>query len=231
MQADPSAPSALVTQHYEMLGSPPLDDDGWKAVVFQSSALMLYDGTDAGRRPFDADIWELYHVASDFSECHDLAAQRPDKLADLQALWWAEAERNQVLALNNQPRRFADPRHRPERYVFHHGIASIPEAMAPNLRNRPFEISAALCLRADGHCDGVIVGHGDHCVGYALYVRGRRLHYVNNLLGARLTTVSAEVDLPIGRCWHAPRSPRRAGAEGTWSVGTATCPSGGATWR
>ena len=74
-------------------------------------------------------------------------------------------ECNQVLPLNNQLGRFADPRHRRERYVFHSGIASIPEAMAPNLRNRPFEISAALCLPADGRCDGVIVGHGGHCGG------------------------------------------------------------------
>ena len=50
------------------------------------------------RRPFDDDVWELYHVAEDFSEVRDLAAERPDKLAELQALWWQEAERFQVLA-------------------------------------------------------------------------------------------------------------------------------------
>ncbi|HRE01298.1 MAG TPA: hypothetical protein PLV68_08345, partial [Ilumatobacteraceae bacterium] len=74
----------------------------------------------------------------------------------------------------------------------------IPEAMAPNLRNRGFTISAALNVPADGPCEGVIVGHGGHSGGYALYLQGGRLHYVNNLLGTQYTTVSAEVVLPPG---------------------------------
>jgi arylsulfatase len=194
------APSAHITQYYEMLGSRALYHDGWKAVVFHPPAMMAYDGTDAGRRSFDDDIWELYHVADDFSECHDVAAQHPEKLAELQALWWSEAERNQVLPLNNQPGRYNDRRLRRERYVYHPGISSIPETLAPNLRNRPFQLSAALHVPAagEGECDGVIVGHGGHSGGYALYVHGRRLHYVNNLLGAQITTVSASEALPEG---------------------------------
>ena len=38
--------------------------------------------------------WELYHVAEDPSECHDLAAKHPDKLRELVSLWWAEAGRS-----------------------------------------------------------------------------------------------------------------------------------------
>jgi arylsulfatase len=166
-------------------------------VVFHPPALMAYDGSDA-RRSFDEDIWELYHVTDDFSECHDIAAQHPDKLAEHQTLWWAEAERNQVLPLNNQPGRYGDTRFRRERYVYHQGISSIPEALAPNLRNRPFHIMATLDVPPDGPCDGLIVGHGGHSGGYALYLEGRRLHYVNNLLGAVLTTVSASEELPAG---------------------------------
>jgi len=195
--ADGSVASRHVTQYYEMLGSRALYHDGWKAVVFHPPAMMAYDGSDA-RRSFDDDVWELYHVAADFSECHDVAAQFPDKLRELQELWWAEAERNQVLPLNNQPGRFGDTRHRRERYVYHAGISSIPESMAPNLRNRPFQITAALRVPADAPCDGVVVGHGGHSGGYALYIDGRRLHYVNNLLGAQITTVAAGVQLPDG---------------------------------
>ncbi|MBI1817398.1 MAG: arylsulfatase [Deltaproteobacteria bacterium] len=190
-------PSRHLMQYYEMLGSRALYHDGWKAVVFHPPAMMAYDGSDA-TRSFDDDIWELYHVAEDFSECHDVAAQHPDKLAELQALWWKEAERNQVLPLNNQPGRFGDTRFRRERYTFFPGISSIPETMAPNLRNRPFQLFASLRVPAQGDCDGVIIGHGGHCGGYALYLAGRRLHYVNNLLGAQLTTISASVELPVG---------------------------------
>ncbi len=194
---DGGEPSRHLTQYYEMLGSRALYHDGWKAVVFHPPVPMAYDGSDASRS-FDDDVWELYHVAEDFSECHDVAARHPEKLAELQALWWKEAERNQVLPLNNQPGRFGDRRFRRERYVFHPGISSIPETMAPNLRSRRFQILASLRVPARGDCDGVIVAHGGHSGGYALYLAGRRLHYVNNLLGAQFTTISASVELPAG---------------------------------
>jgi arylsulfatase A-like enzyme len=45
------------------------------------------------------DIWELYYLPDDFSQARNLAAANPDKLAELQELWWAEAERNRVLPL------------------------------------------------------------------------------------------------------------------------------------
>ena len=194
---DGAAPEVHHTQYYEMLGSRAIYHDGWKAVVFHPPAMMAYDGSDS-RRPFDDDIWELYHVAEDFSECHDVAADHPGRLKELQELWWQEAERHQVLPLNNQPGKYGDTRFRRERYVYLPGTSSIPENMAPNLRNRAFTISAALDVPADGPCEGIIVGHGGHSGGYALYLKGRRLHYVNNLLGATITTVSAEVELPAG---------------------------------
>src|SRR5207302_2950384 len=137
---DTTAPSLRRMQYYEMLGSRALYHDGWKAVVFQPPARMAYDGSDAGRRPFEDDIWELYHVAEDFSECHDVSADHPGKLKQLQELWWEEAQRFQVLPLNNQPGRFGDRRFRRARYVYRPGMGSIPESMAPNLRNRAFAI-------------------------------------------------------------------------------------------
>lgn len=192
-----SAPSAHTTQYYEMLGSRALYHDGWKAVVYHPPAAIVYDGSDA-RRSFDDDVWELYHVAEDFSECRDLATEHPDKLAELQQLWWSEAARNQVLPLNNEPGRYGDVRFVRERYVYHPPISPIPEAMAPNLRRRPYRILAALDAGGDGPLDGVIVCHGSHTGGYALFVKDRRLHVVHNVLGATEHRVVAEVELPRG---------------------------------
>src|SRR5262249_53359777 len=76
---DGGAASAHVTQYYEMLGCRALYHDGWKAVVFHPMPFVAYDGTDPNRS-FDDDEWELYHVAEDFSETVDLAAERRDKL-------------------------------------------------------------------------------------------------------------------------------------------------------
>jgi arylsulfatase len=195
---DAASPAPRTTQYYEMLGSRAIYHDGWKAVVFHPPAPMAYDGSDAGTRPFDDDVWELYDVANDFSECHDRAEDHPGKLKELQELWWEEAARNQVLPLNNQPGRHRDRRFRRDRYVYYAGMGSIPESMAPNLRSRPFEIAAVLHIPTDGECDGLIVGHGGHSGGYALYLADRRVHYVNNLLGSQITTITAEVELPVG---------------------------------
>ena len=91
---------------------------------------MYDDGLDPDA-PFEDDVWELYHVAEDFSECDDLAAQEPERLAALVDLWWEEARKYQVLPLDNRPiaallapRRPFDDR---DRYVFWPSAQPIPE--------------------------------------------------------------------------------------------------------
>jgi arylsulfatase len=190
-------PSRHVTQYYEMLGSRAMYHDGWKAVVFHPLPVIRYTEHDDPNRSFEADDWELYHVAEDFSETRDLAVERPEKLTELVNLWWAEAERFNVLPVTNQPARGADPRYRRQRFLFHPGIGSIPQLIAPNLSNRAWRMLAELVMpESDG--GGVIVCHGSHAGGYVAYVDDGRLHFGYNHLGSTLTTVSAEVRLPAG---------------------------------
>ena len=47
----------------------------------------------------DKDVWELYYLPDDFSQAKNLAADQPQKLAELKELFWQEAERNRVLPL------------------------------------------------------------------------------------------------------------------------------------
>jgi hypothetical protein len=195
--ADGDAPSAHVTQYYEMLGSRALYHDGWKSVVFHPTPFIAYDGTDVSQ-PFDDDVWELYHVAEDFSEVDDLAAQEPEQLERMKELWWSEAAKYQVLPLNNQPGKFADRRFRRERYELHPGIGPLPEAVAPNLRGRGFVLAASLDVPADGSVEGTIVAQGSHSGGYAVYLQERRLHLAYNFLGTEITIVSASETLPAG---------------------------------
>lgn len=194
---DDNGPSAHVTQYYEMFGSRALYHDGWKAVVFHPTPFIVYDGTDVNH-PFDEDVWELYHVAEDFSEMVDLAEAEPEQLAKMKARWWEEAEKYQVLPLNNDPTSHTDSRFRRLRYEFGPVIGPLSEAMAPNLKRRDFVIAAALAVPAAGPVEGVIAAHGSQAGGYALYLQNRRLHYVYNFLGTTITTVSAEVELPVG---------------------------------
>ncbi|HUR78778.1 MAG TPA: arylsulfatase [Acidimicrobiales bacterium] len=194
---DAAAPTAHVTQYYEMLGSRAIYHDGWKAVVYHPGVFTVYDGSDV-TKPFDDDVWELYHVAVDFAEVHDVAADEPEKLAELQALWWTEAEKYQVLPLNNQPVAGHDHRYRRYQYVLFPGIGPMSEDVAPNLKGRPHTIRAELEVPAAGSVDGVIVGHGSLSGGYALYLKDRRVHYVYNFVGTDITVVSASAELPVG---------------------------------
>ena len=90
--ADPAAALDRGPQYFEMLGHRGVWKDGWKAVTHHTPG-----------KAFDDDRWELYHLAQDFSEYHDLAAQRPDKLKELVDLWWAEADKHGVLPLDDRP--------------------------------------------------------------------------------------------------------------------------------
>jgi len=132
----PGDPARGAAQYFEMFGHRGLWKDGWKAVAYHAPGTA-----------FEADTWELYHLDEDFSETVDLAEQHPDKLAELIALWWLEAERCKVLPLDDRfgPRfaenaaRFHGPR---KRYVFHAGMGHLPTDVAPDVRARSFVIEA-----------------------------------------------------------------------------------------
>ena len=78
-----------------MFGCRALYQDGWKAVTYHP----VQDTSVA----FADDPWELYHVAVDPSECHDLAAAEPERLAAMVDRWWVEARTYGVLPLDNRP--------------------------------------------------------------------------------------------------------------------------------
>src|SRR5262249_37761572 len=148
---DASAPSAHVTQYYEMFGSRALYHDGWKAVVFHPLPGIAYGGEDPFR-PFDEDEWELYHVAAAFSAPAGLAARARGRLRQPIELGWQEAERNQGLPVTTRPGLHGDRRHRRDRYELRPGIGSLPAAVAPNVRNRSFRVLAEIDVpaRRDG---------------------------------------------------------------------------------
>ena len=174
----PTAASGLRTQYFETDGHRAIWKDGWKAVAFHRRGAH-----------FAGDEWELYHVDEDFSECHDLAATYPEKLAELVDAWWGEARANQVLPLDD--RGFAEranarsrphsPRDR-KRFVYCNGMDHIGTAAAPPIAGRSFQIEAVVG-RPTGGENGVIIAHGSSNSGYCLMVENDHLVYDYNYYG------------------------------------------------
>ena len=93
-------------------------------------------------------------MAEDLSEIDDLAAAEPERLAAMIALWWDEAERNDVLPLDNRPLWALinkPPDQRRDRAVFRYfqGGAPVPESVAVPVQNRSHAVRADVEV-ADG---------------------------------------------------------------------------------
>jgi hypothetical protein len=184
-----------------MLGSRGIHHDGWKAVTFKPLGAMYNDGIDPDA-PFEDDVWELYHVAEDFSECHDLAEQEPERLAALVELWWEEARKYQVLPLDNRPiaallapRKPFDQR---DRYVFHPHGAPIPENVTVNVRNRNHTITAAVEIADGPPATGALLAMGTVLGGWSFHLLDGRLRYVHSYLGKDRYAVQSDVVVAPG---------------------------------
>ncbi|HEY5014566.1 MAG TPA: arylsulfatase, partial [Acidimicrobiia bacterium] len=161
---DPDAAERHRTQYFEMLGSRGIYHDGWKAVTFKPLGHMYDDGLDPDA-PFADDVWELYHVADDLSECTDLAAEHPEKLQELIDLWWVQAEAYHVLPLDNRPlAALLNPRPRRaqsrSRYTYYPFGALVPEDVAVNVRNRSHTITAFVDIAEGAAPEGVLLALG-----------------------------------------------------------------------
>jgi len=181
-----SAPERHETQYSEMFGSRAIYHKGWKAVTFHPVG-PLYDDQDPNA-PFDEDVWELYYVREDLSETRDLAAERPELVAELVELWWTEARRNQVLPLDNRvlwalvhPK--PDRRRPRERFMYFQGGAQVPEPVAVNVRNRSHALIVDVTIPAYGQADGVLLALGSALGGFSLHILDARVRYVHNLYG------------------------------------------------
>ena len=194
---DASSDTARTTQYYELLGCRAIYHDGWKAVAYHPMRGQLYiEGSDPSL-PFSEDRWELYHVAEDFSESNDLAAEHPERLREMIELWFAQAGRHGALPLHSSRPTDGDrPSHieRRSRYVLRPG-APIANPAAVDVRHRP-SVTVASVELAEGD-EGVLVAHGGRFGGYSLYVQDGRLHYVHNVVGEEWNRVSSP-PLPTG---------------------------------
>ncbi len=210
---DAGAKNRHTTQYFEMFGHRSIYSDGWRAVCpwpgpsFVEGAKLGYhfgEGISIERlRERDKNGWELYRVAEDFSENHNVADQHPEVLKELIALWHVEAGKYNVLPIDGPDlARFTTERPQiaqgRERYIYYPGTQSVPENVAAKTLNRP-HVLAALVDIPEGGAEGVLLAHGSSSGGYVLFVKDGRLQYVHNYVGIEQFHVISEEAVPEGR--------------------------------
>jgi arylsulfatase A-like enzyme len=175
------APTTKKRQYFSMLGTRGIWQDGWKAAALHAPI--------SGKGHFDQDRWELYHVDADRAEARNLADEHPEKLQELIAAWFEEAEANFVLPLDDRPaiEQISDVRPSGEpprsRYIYFPNTSPVPESTAVNIRGRSYKILADVELTDE--TEGVIFAHGSRFGGHTLFVKDGKLHYVYNFLGIK----------------------------------------------
>ena len=206
---DPAAPTRHRTQYFEMLGHRAIDHDGWRAVCpwpgpsFSESSRPFgtpISSEDLG--DLDAHHWELYHIAEDLSENHDLAEQRRDKLIEMIALWYIEAGKYGVFPIDSStlPRMMVE---RPQiaenrtSYSYRPGTQTVPFFAAPRVLNRPHSITAD--VEVEDGAEGVLLCQGTGVGGWSFHMKDGRLHYTHNYVRRAIYRVSSPDPIPAGR--------------------------------
>ncbi len=202
---DTSAPTRKKIQYFEMGGHRGLWCDGWKAVTRHEAKV-----------PFDDDTWELYHTDADPSECNDLAAAMPEKLAEMIALWWQEAEVHGVLPLDERMLelfavRFRDrsPHPADRTYRYYPPMSPLGSQSGAQIAGRSWRLTAT--VTCDAGSGGVLFATGTENAGISVFIDGGHLVFDYNAFDdhtiVRSNTPVGPGDHKLGVVFH--RGPSR----------------------
>src|SRR5438552_3999010 len=210
---DAKAPSRHTQQYFEILGNRAMYKDGWIACWRPDRIPWKLDPPTLAR--FAADKWnpdndkcELYNLDEDFSQADDVADKYPDKVRELTALFWAEAEKYQVTPLFGEIAfLWGFPKHTTDqtKFIYYSGTENISSGMIPPIYNRSYNINADLDnpgrsgLGVRPGLAGVIVAEGSFLGGFSLYVEAGHLKHTYSFLGLKLDTIASNDELPKGK--------------------------------
>jgi len=206
-KANADTPTRHTTQYFEMLGNRAIYHDGWVAAttpVTQPWVLSTKPPPDVSDYK-----WELYNVKEDPTQFNDLAAQMPEKLKELQALFDSESRKYNVLPLDNTTLlRWNTPRPsltagRTD-FTYSGELIGVPASAAPNILNKSYTITAEVEIPKGG-AEGMIVTEGGRFGGYGLFlskgvagVRRGKPVFLYNLLNLK-RTIWAGPELSAGK--------------------------------
>ena len=195
---DAGAAESRETQYFEMFCNRGIYHKGWTAVTRHSIPWVATE-----MPAFDDDVWELYGP-DDWTQAHDLAAEQPEKLHELQRLFLIEAGKYNVLPLDD--RRFErfnpDLAGRPQlikgnRQLLFGGMGRLSENSVVPLKNKSHAVTAVIEVPESG-AEGVIVAQGGAFGGWTLYAHEGKPAYCYNLFGLQQFKVYGESPIPAG---------------------------------
>jgi arylsulfatase len=169
---DAKAPTRHTSQYFEIVANRGFYQDGWMASTTPRRLPWVVSGVEPDPDDYP---WELYNVTQDFSQSRNLAAENPKKLQDLEALFLIAAAKYNVLPIDSSFGDRANPALRPSfntgrtDYTYYPGMIRIPEANAPDIKNKSFRITADVEV-PEGGADGIVVTQGGRFGGWALLV-------------------------------------------------------------
>ena len=177
------APTTHPTQYFEMMGDRALYHEGWLA------------STKVMRAPWDhfppkesvlEYPWELYDLNKDWTQSEDVAAKYPDKLKELQGLFWKEAEKYQVLPLDaSVVTRLITPRPSitagRDVFTWNRPMTGTPNGDAPSILNSSYNFKAEIEVPKDG-AEGMLITQGGRFGGYGFYVHKGKPVFLWNLV-------------------------------------------------
>ncbi len=190
--ADPVAvPTRKTTQYFEMRGHRAIWADGWKAVSFHHPGTTL-----------EEDVWELYHLDQDFSECNDLAEIEPVRLRSMIELFWIDAGRYGVLPIEEDRANLFAGHPTPgtptarHKYTYYPPIDRIPPDGSPALGSRSWKMTFSLSRAVTDY--GALLSYGTVNNGLVVYIdTAGHLVYDYNAFTSH-TVVRSQVPLPAG---------------------------------
>jgi arylsulfatase len=201
-KANADAPSRHKTQYFEMFGNRALYHEGWMA------STVPYREPWNGTAPTPKDIvngvkWELFDLTKDWTQNHDLSGANPEKLKELQDLFWVEAAKYQVLPLDASAlTRFILPRPSivagRDEFTYTKPIVGVPLGTAPSVLNKSFTITADIEVPQGGG-SGMLVTQGGRFGGWGFYLLKGKPVFVYDLLDLARPRIEGSAALTPGK--------------------------------
>ena len=198
---DPDAKTNHPTQYFEMTGFVGLYHEGWTISgkpyripwSVDPSALANFDPLNT--------TWELYNIDEDPIQQVNVADQHPEKVRELEKIFWEEADKYDVYPVGASLGRTLQPESNPQRAGKKHweltpNVYRVPELAGPEIKSTNYEVNAY--ITADDTTQGVIYAVGDHMGGQALFIKDGKLRYSYSTLGLYWQDFDGNVKIPHG---------------------------------